>query len=179
MRGAEEGSPIGEVGENVILGLGVALERMSALAGHARPTALTSFHGVREPAMGIKEYVIRVRKFFRCTRECYVLALIFIDRVIKRHAHITVSILSSHRLLICAMTLAAKFQDDEFYTNSFYAKVGGIQLEEMNSLELKMLQLLDYKLFVTPAEFEVYRHILCKAEAAETADARRRGIVAP
>lgn len=32
------------------------------------------------------------------------------------------------------MTVAAKFNDDLFYKNSYYAKVGGISVEELNNL---------------------------------------------
>jgi hypothetical protein len=33
------------------------------------------------------------------------------------------------------MVVSAKFADDTFYKNSYYAKVGGISTEEMNNLE--------------------------------------------
>lgn len=49
--------------------------------------------------------------------------------------------------------LAAKFFDDYFYNNAFYAKLGGVASIEMNSLELEFLQLLNFSLFVSP---EVY-----------------------
>ena len=49
--------------------------------------------------------------------------------------------------------LAAKFFDDYFYNNAFYAKLGGVASIEMNSLELEFLQLLNSSLFVSP---EVY-----------------------
>lgn len=49
--------------------------------------------------------------------------------------------------------LAAKFFDDYFYNNAFYAKLGGVAPMEMNSLELEFLQLLNFSLFVSP---EVY-----------------------
>ena len=49
--------------------------------------------------------------------------------------------------------LSAKFFDDYFYNNAFYAKLGGVASIEMNSLELEFLQLLNFSLFVSP---EVY-----------------------
>lgn len=159
---------LGVVDDKTVLGLGVALERMSTFA-EINGTA-TSFHGIHVPSMGIRDYILRVRKYLRCSTECFVLAMIYIDRLIKRHPYVTVDRLSCHRLAICAMTLAAKFQDDEFYTNSFYAKVGGIQLEEINALEVKMLQLLDYRLHVSPAEFEGYRHVLNEAAEGDFED---------
>lgn len=151
-------------GEEVVLGLAVALERMASLA--PQPEAMTSFHCVRAPRVSIRDYLGRIKKFFGCSLECYVLGLLYIDRIVKRHPHIAVSQLSSHRMLICSMTLAAKFQDDCFYTNTFYAQVGGLQVQELNRLEARMAQLLDYRLYVSTEEFEIYRSILCKAAAA-------------
>lgn len=150
--------------DEVVAGLAVALERMASLAPEGEQ--LTSFHCVRAPGVSIRDYLGRIRKFFGCSLECYVMGLLYIDRLIKRHPNIVVSRLSCHRLLICSMMLAAKFQDDVFYANSFYAKVGGLRVQELNNLEAKMVQLLDFRLCISPEEFELYRSILCKASAA-------------
>mmetsp|Transcript_81105 Transcript_81105/g.204177 ORF Transcript_81105/g.204177 Transcript_81105/m.204177 type:complete len:286 (+) Transcript_81105:44-901(+) len=153
--------------EHVVAGLAIAIERMAALAKETE--ALTIFHCVHAPGMGIRAYIDRIRKFFSCSIECYVLGLVYIDRLVKRHPNILVSPLSCHRLLITSMMLAAKFQDDVFYTNTFYAKVGGLKLEELNGLERKMLELLDHRLLVPPSEYELYRRILCEAAKASSA----------
>lgn len=52
--------------------------------------------------------------------------------------------------------LAAKFFDDYFYNNAFYAKLGGVAPLEMNSLELEFLQLLNFSLFVSPEVYSKY-----------------------
>ena len=52
--------------------------------------------------------------------------------------------------------LAAKFFDDYFYNNAFYAKLGGVAAMEMNSLELEFLQLLNFTLFVSPEVYMKY-----------------------
>ena len=52
--------------------------------------------------------------------------------------------------------LAAKFFDDYFYNNAFYAKLGGVASAEMNSLELEFLQLLNFSLFVSPEVYVKY-----------------------
>lgn len=166
---AWEASPAAAVepmpcGEEVVAGLAAVLERMASLA--AQPEAMTSFHCLRAPSVSLREYLGRVRRFFGCSAECYVLGLVYLDRVVKRHQHVSFSHLSSHRMLVCSMMLAAKFQDDCFYSNTFYAKVGGLKVEELNRLENKMVQLLDYRLYVSAQEFELYHSILCKADAA-------------
>jgi hypothetical protein len=49
-----------------------------------------------------------------------------------------------------SMLCAIKYQDDEYYKNEFYAKVGGIPLVELNILELEFLNLLEYRMYVDP-----------------------------
>ena len=49
--------------------------------------------------------------------------------------------------------VAAKFFDDIYYDNTYYAKVGGIPTTELNSLELEFLFMINFTLNVTP---EVY-----------------------
>ncbi|KAK9291959.1 hypothetical protein L1049_019911 [Liquidambar formosana] len=42
------------------------------------------------------------------------------------------------------------------YNNAYYAKVGGVSTAEMNSLELKFLLSLEFRLHVTPEMFSEY-----------------------
>ncbi len=44
--------------------------------------------------------------------------------------------------------MAIKFISDIYYSNSYYAKVGGVNLEEVNNLELSFLEYIDYKLLI-------------------------------
>jgi len=157
-----------EVDDTVVTAFALAMDRMATLDHH--PKIKSSFHCTRAPALNIKDYILRIRAYMGCSIECFVLGLVYIDRVIKKHPTI-ISPLSVHRLVMTSMVLAAKFQDDQFYQNSFYAKVGGLRLDEMNTLELKMLQKLDWKLHVTVEEFELYRRLLCTAAA--NVEARR------
>ena len=53
--------------------------------------------------------------------------------------------------------LAAKFFDDKYYNNQYYALIGGIKVKELNMLEIRFLNYLDYWLYVTPAVYEQYR----------------------
>jgi hypothetical protein len=61
-----------------------------------------------------------------------------------------------HRLVIAGITVASKFFSDVFYTNSRYAKVGGLPLHELNQLELQFLLLNDFSLVVPVEELQEY-----------------------
>lgn len=74
-----------------------------------------------------------------------------------------------HRLVIAGVTCAAKFFSDVFFTNSRYAKVGGLPLTELNLLELHFLTLNDFRLQVKVEELEQYATMLVEFYAREAA----------
>ena len=50
------------------------------------------------------------------------LALIYIDRLIQKDSF-ALTALNVHRVLITSVMIAAKFFDDQYYNNAYYAKV--------------------------------------------------------
>lgn len=169
-------------GLDFVNGLGLVLTRwveatsaMTETGGSTR--RVTQFHSIRPPAMTIKDYLQRIHKYFQCTDECYVIALVYIDRVGKIDPAMTVCELNVHRLLVLCVMLAAKFHDDVYYSNSYYSKVGGLSLKEVNALEAKFLKMLDWRVNVDLEEYKLYRSLVCQATslgaAAATAHPRK------
>ena len=60
------------------------------------------------------------------------------------------------RLLIACIMVSAKFFDDFYYKNEFYAKIGGISKKDINNLELELLNTFDFSLFIREEEFMSY-----------------------
>ncbi|KAJ0159839.1 PHO85 cyclin-6 [Colletotrichum tanaceti] len=83
-----------------------------------------------------------------------------------------------HRLIIAGVTCASKFFSDVFYTNSRYAKVGGLPLAELNHLELQFLLLNDFRLAVPVEDLEAYGTMLVEFYAREVVAQRSRPAVA-
>lgn len=76
--------------------------------------------------------------------------------------------LNVHRVVICAVLLAAKFFDDAYYNNAYYAKVGGVLVSEINGLEVDFLFRINFSLHIAPEEFEKYRaELLQQAQTPE------------
>uniref|UniRef100_A0A5B6YWX3 Cyclin n=1 Tax=Davidia involucrata TaxID=16924 RepID=A0A5B6YWX3_DAVIN len=116
---------------------------------------VTIFHGSRAPSLGIRQYIDRIFKYSCCSPSCFIVAQIYVDRFIQRtNVHLTP--LNVHRLLITSVMVAAKFIDDAFFNNAYYAKVGGISTAELNRLEMKFLFSLDFRLNVTVQTFRKY-----------------------
>ncbi|GBG88060.1 hypothetical protein CBR_g46429 [Chara braunii] len=117
---------------------------------------LTVFHGLRAPSITIDKYLERIFKYANCSPACFVVAYVYIDRLIQRQPELPITSLNVHRLLVTAVMVAAKFLDDVYFNNGYYAKVGGVTTAEMNRLELEFLFRLDFRLHVTTGVFEHY-----------------------
>mmetsp|Transcript_17709 Transcript_17709/g.41654 ORF Transcript_17709/g.41654 Transcript_17709/m.41654 type:complete len:224 (-) Transcript_17709:84-755(-) len=121
---------------------------------------VTAFHALKTPAVTINDYVERIRKYSACSPCCFVVGLVFMDRYLQRNPAFVLSSLSVHRLLLTCVLLAAKFLDDFYYNNAFWAKVGGVPVLELNALELELLFKLNFDLHVTTEEYLRYRKTL-------------------
>jgi hypothetical protein len=58
-------------------------------------------------------------------------------------------------MLTCVM-IFCKFQSDFYCSNQYIARMCGIELEELNYLEVYTLQLLDYRLLIDLELFAEY-----------------------
>ncbi|XP_073063445.1 LOW QUALITY PROTEIN: cyclin-P3-1 [Primulina eburnea] len=117
--------------------------------------AITIFHGLRAPSLSIPQYIARIFKYSCCSPSCFVIAHIYVDRFIQR-TDSRITSLNIHRLLITSVMVAAKFMDDAFFNNAYYARVGGVSTTEMNKLERRFLFAVDFRLYVSVQTFEKY-----------------------
>ena len=83
------------------------------------------------------------------------MALVYIDRLIAKGG-LELTSMNVHRVLITAVLLAAKFFDDQYYNNAYFAKVGGVPCNEINTLELEMLFYIGFSLHVPTEVYEKY-----------------------
>jgi len=143
----------------VVRVLAAVLDRLvssNAPLAQAEPGQVTKFHALNVPGIGILQYLERIHKYASCSTECFVLALIHIDRLIQRNNFLLTE-LNVHRVVITAVLLAAKFFDDAYYNNAYYAKVGGVLVSEMNGLEVEFLFRINFSLHVRSDVFHKYQ----------------------
>lgn len=114
------------------------------------------FYFSAPPAISVPNYLQRMQSFMFCSDECYVIALIYLDRIRERTTWLEVNSSSIHRLILTGVVVAAKFFEDKYYKNSYYCKVGGINNQELNQLEYEFLSYLDFSLYVSQEEYERY-----------------------
>ena len=52
--------------------------------------------------------------------------------------------------------LSMKFNEDDVNSNAFFAKVGGIDLEDLNLIENETYEMLNFEFFIDDNLFHVY-----------------------
>lgn len=129
-------------------------------------TSLENTHAVwvalSEPGISLCDYALRLLTYMHCSPSCLIVSIIYIDRLIQLNGNISIHSLTIHRLLLAAMVVAAKYWDDEFYKNSYYARVGGLPIGELNKLEADFCFELNFELHIDPELFAHYFHELVK-----------------
>jgi len=121
-----------------------------------KKTEVTKYHALKAPGITIQQYLYRIHKYTLVSTESFVLALIYIDRLIQRN-NFVLSELNVHRVVITAVLIAAKFFDDHYYNNQYFSRVGGVLLSEMNSLEVDFLFRVNFSLHVKPDIYAKYQ----------------------
>nr|GMD68983.1 cyclin-P3-1 [Ipomoea batatas]GME06625.1 cyclin-P3-1 [Ipomoea batatas]GME20028.1 cyclin-P3-1 [Ipomoea batatas] len=116
---------------------------------------ITIFHGSRAPSLSIQQYVDRIFKYACCSPSCFVVAHIYMEKFIQC-TNACLTSFNVHRLLITSVMVAAKFIDDSFFNNAYYARVGGVSTAELNKLEMKFLFGLGFRLHVSVQTFGSY-----------------------
>lgn len=113
-------------------------------------------------------YMARLVQYANCSTAAFVSMLIYIDRLQSNCPELLLSEMNCHRIIMGALVLAIKYLDDEVFSNSHYARVGGVTPQEMNQLEITLLELLNWNLHVSPEDYAVYEERLINSAAAAT-----------
>ncbi|KAJ7477118.1 cyclin-domain-containing protein [Mycena galericulata] len=125
------------------------------------PSSVLTFHARNVPTISLEAYLLRILKYCPTTNEVFLSLWVYFDRMSKLSAEATgrtfvIDSYNIHRLVIAGVTVASKFFSDVFYTNSRYAKVGGLPQTELNQLELQFLLLNDFRLVIPRDEMQRY-----------------------
>ena len=81
-----------------------------------------------------------------------ILSYIYLKRFINKENYI-ISFRNIFRLIMSCGILAIKFNENKVYKNSFYAKVGGFDVDDLNKLEYNIFSRLGFSLRVLDNEF--------------------------
>ena len=104
------------------------------------------------PIIKIEDYLIRLVKFSKMEISTLILTYIYIKRFIDKENFI-IAFNNIFRLIISCSILAIKFNEKRVFKNSFYAKIAGLQVEDLNNLEYNVFSRLNFNLRVLDKEF--------------------------
>ena len=104
------------------------------------------------PMIKIEDYFIRLFKYSQMEISTLILSFIYIKRFIDKENFI-IAFNNIFRLIISCTLLAIKFNENRIFKNIIYARIGGIEIEDLNILEFNVFNRLDFNLRVFDNEF--------------------------
>ena len=114
------------------------------------------------PAISVRDYLHRLAKHATLTPAVLLSMVYYIDRLCLLYPDFTINTLTVHRFLITAATVGAKGLSDSFWNNTTYARVGGVRVQELKTLELEFLKRVDWKIVPQPKVLAAYYKGLVK-----------------
>lgn len=109
------------------------------------------FYSTSPQPFPLVAYTSRLVTYAGASRAALLGALDLLSRAGAASPLLRLSDRSVHRLLVAAVTVAAKVVDDEVFSNAHYAAVGGVpSVPEMNALEAHLLRVLGWEVGVSP-----------------------------
>ena len=95
-----------------------------------------------------------------------ILILIYIDKICKNNKF-RLNFFNIHKFIVTSMLVSIKYNEDDFFSNSFYAKVGGVSITELNHLEYEFLSLIDFDLYVDDDLYSKYSNYILSVNIDE------------
>ena len=138
------------------------LETIPIQKSSLRLSEISYFDSVYKPGIDVYDYLSNIHIYVECSESCYILAFIYIDRLIQNNSSFKLTIMNIHKLFIATLVISIKYLDDAYLNNTDYSKIGGITLTELNTLEMKVLEMLDYCLYIDQKTFYQYASELYK-----------------
>ena len=118
------------------------------------------------PSITIKDYLERLYKYSKMNISTVILLLIYIDRITNINKFkLTYYII--HKLILSSMVVAIKYNEDDYFSIKYYAKLGGISNAEMINLEFYFVTLLNFNLFVKVELFNKYNDNISSADSED------------
>ena len=125
---------------------------------------LKCFYSKNIPLISIKDYLEHIYKYTKMDSSTIVIILIYIDRICNINK-CKLSYYIIHKLILAAMMLAIKYNEDEIYSLKFYAKIGGVSLAELCNFEYYFLCLINYNLYISEDLFNKYNDYILSSDS--------------
>ena len=124
---------------------------------------LKPFVSKKIPNISLSDYIERLLKYSKAFNEIMIIILIYLDNICTKH-EINLNYYNIHKFILAAFISAIKFHADDYYSISYYAKLGGVSKKEAINLEYEFMNLMDFQLFVNQELYEKYYKYLFRLQ---------------
>ena len=107
------------------------------------------------PKLTLQYFFGRIKRYSQIEKSTLIIILIYVDRMCITSG-IILNPHNIHRLILGCLILAIKYNEDIYFNNEYYAKIGGIPLDEFNNLEYKSFELIEQNLFISDDIYNKY-----------------------
>eukprot|EP01062_Namystynia_karyoxenos_P082907 TRINITY_DN942_c0_g1_i1.p2 TRINITY_DN942_c0_g1~~TRINITY_DN942_c0_g1_i1.p2 ORF type:complete len:183 (+),score=79.17 TRINITY_DN942_c0_g1_i1:83-631(+) len=113
------------------------------------------YDAARAPALALEDYICRWAKYAEAGDAEMLIAMVYIDRVCTKTG-LRLTARNVHRVLLGALLVATKWREEHPFKMSYYAKIGGVTLQELERLEVRFINDLCWQMHVEPAVLRKY-----------------------
>lgn len=85
------------------------------------------------------------------------MCIILLDRLQTLNPKFLIHASNVHKLFVAAMIVSIKYVDDCIHKNTYYSKISGIPLKEVNLLESEFLSMIQFQVYVEEETLHRYR----------------------
>ncbi len=107
------------------------------------------------PSISIYDFLERLVKYSKIEKSTLILILIYIDKFCDMN-NVNLTFYNIHKLILSSLVIAAKYNEDKYLSNEFYAKIGGITKKEIDILEYQFLTLINFSLYINDEIYHKY-----------------------
>lgn len=106
------------------------------------------FYSKKEPPVTISQYIWRLHRYCPMSTAVYLAASLYIHRLAVDERAIPVTKRNAHRLVLAGLRVAMKALEDNAYSHTRFAQVGGVSGLELARLEISFCFLAGFELAV-------------------------------
>lgn len=121
------------------------------------------------PSIKIKDYLEQLYKFGKMEGSSLILMVIYIDRFCNINK-IKLSHQIIHKLILSALIVAIKYNEDEMFSLKMYSRIGGVTQAELSFLELCFITCIDFNLYITDELYVKYHDYFADVESDDEDD---------
>jgi hypothetical protein len=119
-----------------------------------------------QPVVNTHAFVRHLLKRSRATRSTLQLAIFYLFRIrphIAKHSQYDPIVKCGRRMFLAALICAHKYLYDNTFTNASWAKISKLPVKEINGAERVLLEMLDYRLYVSTELYQKFESQLREA----------------